>query len=87
MLKKSNKAANGSGSIRKRSDGTWEGRATVGVNPGNGKPIRKSVYAKTKVECAEKLRAITSQVDNGSFFEPENITVRQWFTEWFGVLS
>ena len=81
--KKAGKAANGDGTIRQRSDGTWEGRATVGINPGNGKPIRKSVYAKTKTECAEKLRAITSQVDGGNFFDPKSITVKQWFAEWF----
>lgn len=83
MAQKGKKAANGSGTIRKRSDGSWEGRATIGVNPGSGKPIRKSVYAKTKSECAEKLRAITAQIDSGSYLEPSKVTVKGWFTEWF----
>ena len=77
------KTANGSGTIRKRKDGLWEGRATIGTDPGSGKLIRKSVYAKTKSECAEKLRSITSEVDNGTYFDPENITVREWLEEWF----
>lgn len=79
---KANKRANGDGSIRQRKDGTWEGRYTVGINPGNGKPIRKSIYGKTKPEVAEKLRAITSAVDKGAYFEPEKITVKQWFETW-----
>lgn len=79
---KKNKRSNGDGTIRQRKDGTWEGRYTVGINPGNGKPIRKSIYGKTKPEVAEKLRAITSAIDNGTYFEPEKITVKQWFETW-----
>lgn len=80
--RKASKAANGSGSLRQRPDGTWEGRATIGVNPGTGKPIRKSIYAKTKDECAEKLRALTSQVDSGTYLEPARVTIKGWFEEW-----
>ena len=81
--RKANKRSNGDGSIRQRKDGTWEGRYTVGINPGTGKPIRKSIYGKTKPEVAEKLRAITSSIDSGTYFEPDKITVREWFLEWF----
>lgn len=79
---KKNKRSNGDGTLRQRKDGTWEGRYTVGINPGNGKPIRKSIYGKTKPEVAERLRAITSAIDNGTYFEPEKITVKQWFETW-----
>lgn len=41
------KRANGEGSIRKRSDGRWEGRYTAGRNPTTGKPIYKNVLGKT----------------------------------------
>ena len=40
------KRANGEGSIRKRSDGRWEGRYTAGRNPETGKPICKNVLGK-----------------------------------------
>lgn len=80
--KKANKRSNGDGSIRQRKDGTWEGRATVGIHPGTGKPVRRSVYGKTRDEVAEKLRGITSAVDNEIYFEPENITVKKWFETW-----
>ena len=80
---KANKRANGDGSIRQRKDGIWEGRFSAGINPGNGKPIRRSIYGKTKPEVAEKLRAITSAIDNGTYFEPEKMTLKAWFEEWF----
>ena len=49
------KRANGEGSIRKRKDGRWEGRYTAGNDPTTGKPIHKSVLAKTQSEAKEKL--------------------------------
>ena len=51
------KRANSEGSIRKRSNGTWEARVIVGVNPENGKLISKSLYGKTQKEAREKLAA------------------------------
>ncbi len=81
-MQKKNKRPNGDGSIRQRKDGTWEGRYTCGINPANGKAIRKSIYGKTKPDVAEKLRKITSDIDNGTYFEPEKVTVKQWFETW-----
>ena len=49
------KRANGEGSIRKRSDGRWEGRYTAGRDPETGKPIYKNVLGKTQAEVKEKL--------------------------------
>ena len=37
------KRANGEGSIRKRKDGRWEGRYTVGHDPVTGKQVFKNV--------------------------------------------
>lgn len=76
------KAANGSGTINKRPDGRYEGRYVVGYDPGTGKQIRKSVYAKTQKECAKKLREAISAVDTGSYVEPTKITVAQWMDIW-----
>ena len=47
--------ARGEGSIRQRKDGTWEARFVAGVDPGTGKDIRKSVYAKTQKEVRKKM--------------------------------
>ena len=40
---------NGDGTVRKRNDGRWEGRIIVG-NKSDGKPIYRSVFAKTQKE-------------------------------------
>ena len=48
--------ANGEGSIRRKPNGRWEGRYTVGIDPNTGRAIQKSVSAKTQAECKEKLR-------------------------------
>ena len=51
------KRANGEGTVRKRKDGRWEGFITVGHKE-NGKPIYKSVFAKTQKELMPKLRKL-----------------------------
>ena len=48
--------ANGEGNIRKRKDGRWEGRYTVGHDPETGKAIIKNVLGKTQAEVKEKLK-------------------------------
>lgn len=76
------KKENGAGNIRKRKDGTWEARFSVGVDAGTGKLIRKSVYGKTQKEVREKLRKVTAQIDEGTFFEPSKMTLGQWIDIW-----
>ena len=51
------KRKNGQGTVRLRSDGRWEGRHIVGYDE-NGKAKQKSVLAKTKAECVEKLKKL-----------------------------
>lgn len=83
MPRKSNtRAAQGAGSIRQRSDGTWEARFVVGHDPGTGKPIRKSVYAKTQKEVRQKLAQAVAAVDNSDYFEPSKMTLAQWLDVW-----
>lgn len=76
------KAANGSGCIRQRKDGTWEAIITIGNNMGTGKPIRKSFYGKTQAEVRKKLTASAHTLDEGVYNEPSNITVAQWLDIW-----
>ena len=83
MARKSNtRAAQGSGSLRQRSDGTWEARYIVGHDPGTGKPVRKSVYAKTQKECRQKLAQAIAAVDNGEYFEPSKMPLGDWLDIW-----
>lgn len=77
------RATNGSGmQPRKRKDGLWECRYTVGTDPGTGKPVRKSVYGKTAAEAAEKLRAATASIDAGTYQEPQKMRLKNWLGIW-----
>ena len=49
------KRANGEGNIRKRSNGTWEARVTLGFDSETGKQISKSIYGRTQKEVRDKL--------------------------------
>lgn len=76
------KAANGQGMIRQRKDGSWEGRISIGRNPGTGKLLQKSFYGKTQAEVRKKITAFTAEVDQGVFTEPSKMTVAQWLDIW-----
>lgn len=82
MARKSNtRAAQGSGSIRQRSDGRWEARFTYADEL--GQPQRGSVYGKTQKECRQKLTAALKAVDDGSYFRaPKRYTLEAWLMEW-----
>lgn len=68
MPRKSNtRAAQSGGTIRQRKDGAWEGRYTVGRDPGTGKQIQKSVYGKTQKEVRQRLQQITTAIDDGTY--------------------
>ena len=76
------KGAKGGGTIRQRPDGRREARYTLGIDPGTGKQIQKSVYGKTQKEVRQKLTAITAEIDNGSYQEPCKMTVNEWLDIW-----
>ena len=82
MAKKATKGARGSGTIRQRSDGTWEGRFTTGRDPRTGKQVQRSVYGKTQKEVAQKLRQVTVEIDEGTYHEPCHMTVGEWLDIW-----
>lgn len=83
MPRKSNtRAAAGAGSIRQRSDGTWEARYVTGHDPGTGKPIRKSVYAQTQREARKRLAQAIAAIDSNDYFEPSKIPLAQWLDIW-----
>ena len=53
--------ANGEGNIRKRKDGRWEGRYTVGHDPETGKAIIKNGLSKTQAGDSVKGELIYNQ--------------------------
>ena len=77
------KRANGEGSIRKRSDGRWEGRYTAGRDPETGKPICKNVLGKTQAEVKEKLAEAIEKSKGVDMARAGKYTLGQWMEVWF----
>jgi len=85
----SRKSAAGTGTIRKKTltkNGKtyeyWEARATVGHDPGTGRQIQRSFTGKTQKEVAQKLKAATAALDEGTYSAPNKMTVGQWLDIW-----
>ena len=72
------KRKSGTGTIRQRKDGRWEGRAVVGYDD-KGLPKTKNVLAKTKHECQEKLTKLMETVGSA---KSEKICADMPFGEW-----
>ena len=82
------KRQNGKGTLRKRKDGRWEGRFNAGVDE-NGKKKVKYVFAKTRSECAVRLKNAIEEyekeqeiIDRCDFLENPNPTLREWSKVW-----
>lgn len=82
MTTKASKNAKGGGTIRKRSDGRWEARYTLGIDPKTGKQIQKSVYGKTQKEVRQKLTAITAEIDDGTYMDIPRLKTADWLNTW-----
>ena len=79
MAKKKN--GNNEGSIRKRKNGQWEGRYTIGYDS-HGKQKQVSVYGKTRAEVAKKINEKVSAIQNGTYIVPRDITLSEWLNIW-----
>ena len=87
--RKSTRAAQGSGTIRKKTvtrNGQpytyWEARITTGRDPGTGKQIQKSFTGKTQKEVREKMQAAAVAVNEKTYIEPSKLTLGQWLDIW-----
>lgn len=80
------KNGNLEGSIRKRKDGKWEARYTIGYNE-LGKQIQKSIYGKTRAEVSQKLNEITTTLRNGTYISSSKITLSDWLNEWLSTYA
>ena len=74
----------GIGSISQRKDGRWEGRYIVGYKE-DGKPIKKSVFGKTRTECNEKLMALRKETTIIAGRLPTTATPSMKFGEWMDM--
>ena len=89
MARKSTRNAQGAGTIRKktvtrggRTYTYWEARYTEGVDPGTGKQVQRSITGKTQKEVSQKLKAITTSIDAGTYTPPNRLTVGEWLDIW-----
>ena len=69
------KRQNGKGTLRKRKDGRWEGRFNAGVDD-NGKKKVKYVLAKTRSECAVRLKALQPHLLKAFHQKPSALVIR-----------
>lgn len=99
----SNRKNRGDGSIRKRSDGRWEGRYTAGRNEETGKLIYKSVLARTQAECKRQLREALRHQEQQADMRPAQLpeaenttqcqkdsqafTVARWLRTWYDLYA
>ena len=65
------------GSIRKRPDGTWEARVTVGIMA-DGKQKQKSLYGKTRQEVSAKMTDLLNNLQKGLITNPTEMTLSEW---------
>ena len=87
--KNSTRAAQGAGTIRKKTDTRsgkeytyWEARISTGHDPGTGKQIQRSITGKTQKEVREKLQAAAVAMNEGDYFEPSKMTLARWVEIW-----
>ena len=72
---------NGDGMIRKRADGRWEGRIIAGHKE-DGKPIYKTVFAKTQKELIPKLNQLKETYAGVELTEDSRMTLGEWLDKW-----
>ena len=77
------KRKSGTGTVRQRGDGRWEGRVVIGYDD-SGLPKTKNVLAKTKRECQEKLRQLTeSMVGRNDRKVKPDMLFGDWLCYWY----
>ena len=86
---KTGRAANGNGSIRKRtvtrngkSYTYWEGRVTVDIDSITCKQVQRTITGKTQKEVAQKMREIAVEVDQKTYKAPCKLTLGEWLDIW-----
>lgn len=60
----------------------WEGRVTVGYDPGTGKQIQRSVTGKTQKEVHQRMRELTVDLTHGTYTPRPKLTTSEWLEIW-----
>lgn len=73
----------GTGSVRLRKDGRWEGRVVIGYDE-NGLPKTKNVLTHTKAACVEKLKELQQSLAPPAPSQLKSkMTVKEWLDHWY----
>ena len=70
------------GNIRKRKDGSWEGRYTAGHDLETGKTVYKNVLGKIQAEVKKKLKVAIEESSTLDPAEEGQYTVGQWLKDY-----
>lgn len=84
---KAGRRGNNEGSIYQRKDGSWCGQVVTGYKT-DGKPIRKTVYRKTRNEVAAEIANITASVFTKGYTTVsarEDMNFEKLCKEWFDL--
>jgi integrase len=73
----------GEGTIRRRDDGRWEGRADLGYK--NGKRSRRSVYGRTRREVQQRIAQLAREAREGSIHFGSIPKAGEFLTQWAEV--
>ena len=79
MASRNGRRGNGEGSIYKRKDGRYEGKHTVQTPTG---PKRRSVFGKTRGECARKLARAIVEAEGRVFINDKKMTLGEYLERW-----
>ena len=71
----------GEGTLRKRSDGRWEGRIIIG-HKNDGTPIFKSVFGKTQKATLKQLHKMLDLYCDVDLTEECRMTLGEWMDKW-----
>ena len=83
------RGAQGAGTLRKKTvqrNGQtytyWEGRVTIGRDPGTGKQIQRSFSGKTQAIVQKRMQAAAVEIESGTYQEPSKLTLAEWLDIW-----
>ncbi len=77
-----NRRKQGEGTLRLRKDGRWEGRIVIGYDE-NNMPKTKTVTAKTKFECEEKIRKLKEELGKAREKIKPDMPFGEWLDFWY----
>lgn len=84
----SKRSPKGSGTIYFREDrGKWCAQVITGLNPKNGKYIRKTIYGQTQSDVIKQKKKLESKIEGGMFLQPTSYTVATWMDQWLSMIK